>query len=148
MIPAKTLRASGEGGRKRDSSRRSPAMVRIRNAIHSGATAGMANPASHNALPAAQLAAPSASVRVCSARWRRYTCSDPATMIRLPANSSAGPVGVPKPASSASPPRPARQWCAVCPACAKRDGPLKADDGAEESTDHQRPVIEYGCSIG
>jgi hypothetical protein len=106
-IPAKILLASAEGGRKRDSSRRSPAMVRTRNAIHSGATAEITNPASHKALPVAQLAAPSASVRVCSARWRRYTRSDPATITRLPAHSSAGPACVPRPASSASPPMPA-----------------------------------------
>ncbi len=84
-IAAKTRRAMGDGGRKRDSSRRSPAMVRIRNASHQVTTSWTLAPIAHSALPADQARAPKVSVKVNSAAWRRKMSIVAASSTRLPA---------------------------------------------------------------
>ena len=78
-------RATGDGGRKRDSSSRSPAIVSTRKAIHHGTTSCTAKPSAQRALPASQANAPSASVKVNSARWRRRMSIDAAVSTTPPA---------------------------------------------------------------
>ena len=67
-IAANARRATGDGGRKRDNSSRSPAIVRIRKASHHVTTSCTLAPVAQRALPAVQQSAPSVSVNVNSAR--------------------------------------------------------------------------------
>src|SRR5690606_7634076 len=75
--------AEAGGARKRLSSRRSPAMVRIGKPTHQRLTCSGAAPASQAALPTAQQLAAMASTAVNIARWRAYTCQEEALRIRL-----------------------------------------------------------------
>ncbi len=105
---ANARRANGEGGRKRDSSRRSPAIVRIRKPSHQATTSCTAAPAAHSPTPIGQHAAPTARVKVNSAVCRRKTSSEAASSTMPPPrkNQGASPVA---PATVAALPMPASQ---------------------------------------
>ena len=84
-IAANARFAIGEGGRKRESSRRSPAIVRIGKASHHVTTSCTVAPPAHSTLPVDQHSAPSVSVNVNSAVCRRKTSIVAASSTRLAA---------------------------------------------------------------
>ncbi len=84
-----------DGGMKRDSSSRSPAIVSTRKAIHQPTTSWTAQPAAHSAVPMVQQPAASAIVSMKPSRWRRSTSSDAASSTPLAASVSHGVAACP-----------------------------------------------------
>ena len=99
--------ASGGVGRKRVSSRRSPAMVRTRKASHQGTAAARPALASQARPPISQQAAPSARTMVNGAVRRRRTCRLAASITAAASSASACAAATGAPAIRQRPPRPA-----------------------------------------
>ena len=102
---AKSQTERREGRVTRLSSRRSPTIVRTRKAVHQGAALGIGSPPSHRILPISRVSAPSASVAVNNAKWRRIIAALISTNPTLLRVSSSGPTGSGKPRMSANAPK-------------------------------------------
>jgi hypothetical protein len=105
LMPEKIHFARGEGGMKRDSSSRSPAMVSTRKPSQAGFAEEMPAVATV-AAPSGRQAAPAARQALCSCGWRRQICNEAARRTNPPSARMQAPALTGAPRIQARPAAP------------------------------------------